>query len=346
MAATTGINWADHTASPWYGCQHATLPDGSTHPGCDHCYAETMAKRNPATLGVWGADGTRVVSKSFHENCRRWNKLACQARERRRVFPSICDPFEEWDGPMLSGRVDDDGTPFKLWHFEGAHEQRRLSANVGGQEPVTMDDCRRDLFATIDACPWLDFLLLTKRPQNVRRMWPMTRCPFCDSQPCAHLDECGSMTAVQHWEHIHATGRSSNYRGNVWLLTSVSDQATADAMVPELLNCRRLVPVLGVSAEPLLGPIHFGDVEVGTAKGGYPMLPFLSWIIIGVESRGKSVGRVGCENAWWDMAARIVDQAKSANVPVWFKQGPKQGRVTDDLNDFPGPLALRELPAK
>ena len=38
-----------------------------------------------------------------------------------------------------------------------------------------MDDLRRDLFALIDRTPNLDWLLLTKRPENIRRMWPMVR---------------------------------------------------------------------------------------------------------------------------------------------------------------------------
>ena len=44
---------------------------------------------------------------------------------------------------------------------------------------------------------------------------------------------------------------------NVWLGTSCEDQATADARIPELLRCP--AAVRWVSAEPLLGPIDFGE---------------------------------------------------------------------------------------
>lgn len=92
MGETTKIEWCDHTASPWYGCAHV-------HAGCDHCFAEAMAKRNPATLGTWGEGGARVQSKSFAANCRKWNKQANEHGVIESVFPSLCDPFE--DHPAL-----------------------------------------------------------------------------------------------------------------------------------------------------------------------------------------------------------------------------------------------------
>lgn len=61
----TKIEWAHWTFNPWRGCTHATLADGSAHPGCEHCYAEAMSKRNPGTLGEWGEGGTRVVAAEY-----------------------------------------------------------------------------------------------------------------------------------------------------------------------------------------------------------------------------------------------------------------------------------------
>ncbi len=45
MGEQTAIAWTDHTFSPWWGCQRVS-------PGCEHCYAETFAKR--LGLDVWG----------------------------------------------------------------------------------------------------------------------------------------------------------------------------------------------------------------------------------------------------------------------------------------------------
>ena len=38
MGQTTEISWCHHTFNPWWGCQRVS-------PGCERCYAETMAKR-------------------------------------------------------------------------------------------------------------------------------------------------------------------------------------------------------------------------------------------------------------------------------------------------------------
>ena len=38
MSTKTGIQWTDHTFNPWWGCIRVS-------PGCEHCYAETLAKR-------------------------------------------------------------------------------------------------------------------------------------------------------------------------------------------------------------------------------------------------------------------------------------------------------------
>jgi protein gp37 len=38
MAKNTGINWTDHTANFWWGCQKVS-------EGCKNCYAETLSKR-------------------------------------------------------------------------------------------------------------------------------------------------------------------------------------------------------------------------------------------------------------------------------------------------------------
>lgn len=323
MAENTKIQWCDHSASPWHGCQHAELPDGTPHPGCLNCYAETNAGRNPGTLGIWGSDGTRVLSKSFWTNCRRWNREAEAAGVRQSVFPSICDPFEDWQGPMMDhkGRVlricIDDGS---IVADSGAYTNVR---------PFTMDDARRDLFALIDECPWLDFLLLTKRPGNIRRMW-LTRAGE-------------SAAAASIWSHRH----------NIALITSVSDQPTADELIPQLLLCGSLCPVLGVSAEPLLGPVTFRwakwqpfGANPGDKTDELDGLRQLDWIIVGGESGG---GARACDVEW---IRSIVGQCKAAGVPVFCKQigsvlareigsCDKKGGLMDD---WPADIQCREFP--
>lgn len=324
MSETTGIEWADHTASPWYGCAHATLQDGNEHPGCLNCYAERMAKRNPVILGQWGPDGTRVVSKSFAENCRRWNKAAQRDGVRRRVFPSFCDPFEETSLRMRMAEKNEDGEMANViaWHRDDIGVCSPGQTTVGavrGDRPAVMDDALDDLFAISDECRWLDFVLLTKRPQNVRRKWP-------------------SVNVQSQQQANDRNERGELYRRNVWLLTSVSDQQTLEEMVKHLLKCRDLVPVLGLCIEPLLGPIDLSsisldkDISADVLRGVYTQFcspgfdhpgasqefgggPHLDWVIVGGESGGSNARP--CNIAW---IRSIVEQCRDAGVPCFVKQ--------------------------
>lgn len=257
MAEVTTISWTDHSASPWYGC-------AEVHAGCDNCYARELAKRNPATLGVWGPDGTRVKSKSFIRNLQQWNKQAAAEGRIASVFPSLCDPFE--DRPEL--------VPW-----------------------------RNEMFRVADECPNIRLLLLTKRPENVRKMWPEKR-----------FDGAGwNGTLAGYWHDRE----KKNYRSNCWLLASISDQPTADAMIPPLLECRDLVSVLGVSAEPLVGPIEFSDVtnrSDAVRQLGKKALDGIRWVIIGGESGPRARP---CNLAW---ARSLLDQCREANVAAYFKQ--------------------------
>ena len=326
MGYKTGISWCDHTASPWHGCTHGVYTDADgnehEHPGCGHCYAEAMAKRNPGTLGVWGKDGTRVRSASFHANCRRWNKQAERDGVIRSVFPSICDPFEMWEGPILErhGERLYKGPPGTPWENDVGIAAFGPDSPAAAY-PLTMDDLRRELFQTIDACQWLRFLLLTKRPGNVKSMWlgtPGRRLP----------------------------GRVLDYRPNVWLITSVSDQPTADALIPPLLECRDLAPVMGVSCEPLLGPINLitpgylvdcpETAEYNLAR--YGLSQPLSWVISGAES-GPRRREFQQE---WDVS--LQEQCAAAGVAFYRKQIIVNGRVSTDPEEWPARLRVREFP--
>ena len=82
MAERTGIVYATHTFSPWWGCTKVS-------PGCSHCYAELVGARR----GIkWGPGQPRVtVSEHTWNDPRRWARAAAKAGERRRVLVSMCD---------------------------------------------------------------------------------------------------------------------------------------------------------------------------------------------------------------------------------------------------------------
>ena len=151
---------------------------------------------------------------------------------------------------------------------------------------ATMQDIRERLFDLIDQTPNLDWLLVTKRPENIERMW------------------------------IDRTGMES--RPNVWLGTTVENQQAADIRIPRLLSIPAKIRFLSV--EPLLGPVHF---DRGFSVRGVPWVedgkpagisPGIDWVIIGGESGPNARP---CRLNW---IRNIVRQCKAAGVPVFVKQ--------------------------
>jgi protein gp37 len=149
-------------------------------PACDNCYAESWAKR--VGEDVWGKDSKRRFFRDSHwREPLKWHAEAVASGERARVFcASMADVFED--------RRDLDATRTRLW----------------------------DLIAET---PMLDWLLLTKRPQAVKRLSP--------------------------W--------GNDWPDNVWLGTTVEKQKFAKLRLPHLIANPAKVRFL--SCEPLLGPI-------------------------------------------------------------------------------------------
>lgn len=87
MSENSEIEWTDNTWSPWEGCQ-------KVGPGCDHCYAESM-NRWLRRGENWGPGASRRIYSDDHwEKPGRWNRAAKQSGRTIKVFPSVCDPFD------------------------------------------------------------------------------------------------------------------------------------------------------------------------------------------------------------------------------------------------------------
>lgn len=321
MGAATKIEWTDNTFNPWRGC-------AKVHTGCAHCYAEREAKRFPDNRGIWGVNGTRVLASGakWREPIQ-WNRHAEKAAKQTRVFcASLADIFEDWPGQLQ----DVNGKP--LWFhpldpvggFAGklfrSHEPCASSAGSlisdphPDFQPTTLNELRRDLFDLIDRTPHLTWQILTKRPENVRRMWP-------------------------GYDNDSRPGSNRIHFGNVHLLYSASDQASLESSVGDLLKCSDLVPVIGLSLEPLVGPIdltHVAMRNLGYTKDVLrrsdlepPHVPdaAIGWVIVGGES---GHGARPCDLSW---IRSIVAQCKAAGVSCFVKQlGENPVECPDDAD--------------
>ena len=291
MGANTKIQWAHHTFNPWRGCTKVAA-------GCANCYAESQAKRNPGTLGVWGPDGSRVVAaEAMWRQPVKWNRdvettVEIWKDDRPRVFcGSMCDVFDDWRGVV----VDRNGNPIPCVDADEPGSARKLQR---------LSHVRLRLFDLIDQTDELTWLLLTKRIENARNMIPIKH---------------GRRDAIKDGKANVEAWR----RENVWLGVSIACQEDADRNVPELLKCRDLAAKLFLSIEPLVGPVDISRwlgpqsegqwmnvVECGHRSSEYG----INWVIVGGES---GTNARPCDVAW---IRSIVKQCRAAGVPVFVKQ--------------------------
>jgi protein gp37 len=246
----TGTPMPDGTILPGYTF-NPWIGCAKVSAGCKHCYAEndTFARvRRSRGLELWGADAVRHVTSE--ENWRkpvRWNREAAAEKVRRRVFcASMADVFE--DRPDLE------------WP-------------------------RRWLFELIEETPWLDWLLLTKRPENMVQF------------------------AQEKW--------SKRWPTNVWAGCTVENQEMADQRITHLLRVPARVRFLSV--EPMLGPVDLARIPwMGIAtdvlQGWDGPDAGIHWVIVGGESGPKA------RPMHPDWARSIRDQCVAARVPFFFKQ--------------------------
>ncbi len=223
-----------------------------------------------ATLGhrfgvEWGPSATRrPASEKTWADPVRWNNAAKKAGKRAKVFcASMADVF-------------DDNAP-----------EYALSR----------------LFDLMRNTPWLDWQVLTKRPENIKKNLP------------------------GDWG-------KGGYR-NVWLGVSVENQDMADKRIPILLGIPAAVRFL--SCEPLLGPVDIRpylfldggvrkcwecgyftnrttEIECPNRCGAMKDDRSIDWVIVGGESGSAA------RPMHPDWARSLRDQCQNAGVPFLFKQ--------------------------
>lgn len=218
----------------------------------------------------WGKTGSRpIAAESYWQQPLRWNRDAQQAGVRRRVFcSSLADVFEGYDTMPKSAWAAVCAARFRLFHL-------------------------------VERTPWLDWLLLTKRPENALTLAP------------------------ERW--------SEGWPDNVWIGTSVEDQSAADTRIPHLLQVPARVRFL--SCEPLLGPVdlstesgycYCGDSRESHRRAFWgdhsyndmlqPMPDGIHWVIVGGESGSNA------RPMHPDWVRGLRDACQAYGVAFFFKQ--------------------------
>lgn len=222
---------------------------------CRNCYAEATDRRDMFKEGThWGPTAPRRFFPDKHwAEPEKWNRKAERAGERRRVFcASMADVFERRDD-LVPHRL-------RLWHL-------------------------------IKRTPWLDWLLLTKRPENLPSM-----VPWLDSRYLPEWPE--ELRGADPWP-------------NVWLGVTAED---TEHMIDRVLALRAVPAAIRfVSCEPILELI--GDEIFDRALGpNRAALGTVHWLIVGDESgRGARPA-----NPDWVRIAR--DACARHRVAFHFKQ--------------------------
>lgn len=158
--------------------------------GCDNCYAETLMDKRYHRV-QWGPHG-----------------------ERRRTSAS------NWRNPVLWNN--------RAPEFQAKHGRRQrvfCSSLADVFDNAVPQEWRTDLFDLIRATPNLDWLLLTKRPENAARMI---------------VNSVGYL-AGWPWRHV-------------WLGVTTEDQAAYDRRWPILRDISAAVRF--ISYEPAIGPLE------------------------------------------------------------------------------------------
>lgn len=280
MAEETGISWADMTFNPWIGCARVS-------PACDGCYAAAlMGTEGRHKRAEWGGPGVGAGTRSrtaasTWKAPRRWDKKAAAEGTRPFVFcASLADVFDN----------------------EVPHEWRR------------------DLFDLIRATPNLTWLLLTKRPGMILKLWDQVRA--------------SSENVDVDWD-----GPGLGWPRNAAIGCTVVNQEEAERDVPKLLRAKgALNPAFAfLSMEPLLGPVNlwalrFMDSPHRTlqafdgldSKGVSQFEGGIDWVITGGEtSQGGHQARP--QNPDWFRSLR--DQAVEARVAYHHKQNGEWSRT-------------------
>lgn len=284
---STKISWTNECLNPIVGCSHAAYTDSDgrkvAHPGCGgygdgepRCYAERTCSR-------------QLPGFEAH------NRAAVDGRWTGRI-------------EFMPERL---AWPFTHLRFRPRRDGRRrlvfLCSLSDMGHPAVPDEVWMAINGMMVMAGHLIFQDLTKRADVQRERlekWTPGLCAIAAFNMFVehNLLAPGEATdRLERWVEAHAK-RSWFDFPHVRRYVSVSDQETADALVPELLR----IPgaFWGISQEPQVGPVTYRS----------EWLDRLSHIIVGGQS-GHGARPFDLE---W--ARATIRQCREAGVPVFVKQ--------------------------
>ena len=303
----SAIAWTDHTFNPWFGCSPVS-------EGCRNCYASDWHRRFRGEPYRGGMKRTRTSAAAWRQPLI-WHRqglvcVDCATPWVQRAGANDCECGQAGaTGRMRRPRV-----------FCAS-----LSDWLDDAVPV---EWLADLLGLIHATPNLDWLLLTKRPEN----WRSRVGNWGTYSPHA---------AVQGMAHDWIKGIAP---ANVWIGVTVENQAAAGERIPLLQDIPARVRFL--SCEPLLERVFPPLNALGPENASRGV----HWIIAGGESGPRARP---CDALW----LRILSgYAEAGEIPFFMKQAGRRlvghGSVGAQPNDIDGrdlaslppDLRIREFP--
>ena len=296
---TSSIEWTEITWNPTTGCDRVS-------PGCDNCYALTLANRlkamgqakyqNDGDPGTSGPGFAATEHETELEAPLRWTKPS-------KVFVnSMSDLFHQAFSDEFIAKA------FVVMALTPQHVYQVLTKRHGRMRSLLNNGERWHRLLS-EALSWA---------AGIDRPIPHER-----------------FTEARRWLYGYLNG-SAVPLPNVWLGVSVENQQWADIRIPALLHTPAAVRFL--SCEPLLGPVDLSDyVQCGADWLGHTCNGCtVDWVIVGGES--------GRHHRMLDLAwvRDIRDHCVEQQVPFFFKQvgglTPKAGgRLLDGRtwNEYP-----------
>lgn len=298
----TSIEWATAVWNPVRGCTRVSPGCGGPN-GQGGCYAEIMAARF-SKPGMWGHGIAEIVRKPDGGIDHRWTGKIVEVAEK------LLEPLH-WKKPQ---RIFVNSTS-DLFH------------------PGVSDDFIAEIFSYMAICQQHTFLILTKRPDRMRKMLgPASN--FKGYAPFATWLAVGKERGLK-WNATMAGWPLQN----VWLGISTEDQIRFDERWPDLEKtpaARRFI-----SYEPALELVDFGAALFGDVR--------VDQIIIGGESGP------GARDFHAEWAASALAQCHVRGAAAFMKQmGAKPflggqplhlaNKKGGDMTEWPSRFRVREMP--